>query len=166
MVDPSPGLSRRLRVVQRLPAAIIAEPFEIALLFMCLISGVITLLVSPDNSVKRATPSPFLVVWGGFLCAASVIGISGWVVIGRSQTVPRVNYGRQMERLSMIMFMWASFVWCGSLVSLGWNAMPTATLTAAFGMACGVRAYVIRALIQVHDLSRVEAVRMLRRGAG
>lgn len=150
-------------MVQRLPAAVIAEPFEIALLFMCLLSGVITLLVSPDNSVKRATPGPFLYVWGAFLCSASAVGISGWVVISRSLTVQRVNYGRQMERLSMIMFMWASFVWCGSLVSLGWNAIPTATLTAAFGLACGVRAYVIRALIQVHELSRMEAVRLLRR---
>ncbi|MBD0734021.1 hypothetical protein BGM09_00920 [Streptomyces sp. CBMA29] len=143
----------------------IAEPFEIALLFMCLLSGFITLLVSPDNAVRRATPGPFLYVWGAFLCAASATGISGWVVISRSLTVQRVNYGRQMERLSMIMFMWASFVWCGALVSLGWNAVPTATLTAAFGLACGVRAYVIRALIQVHELSRMEAVRLIRRGA-
>lgn len=164
MSSSSSDLPLRLRVVRRLPAAVVAEPFEILLLFVSLLIGTVTLLVSPENSVKRAMPAPALIAWGAAMCAASVAGFVGWVVISRALTVARRNYGRQLERLAMVIFMWTSLIWAVSLMMVGWRAAPSAAMTLAFGASCGLRAYVIRALIQMHELSRLEAVRLLQRG--
>lgn len=164
MSFPSANMPRRLRIMRRLPGAFVAEPFEVLLIFMTFLTGTVTVLVTPDNAIKAAMPSVFLLFWGISLIAGSVVGTFGWMIISRGVTLSRRNYGRQLERLAMIIYMWACGAWSIALMSYGWRGMATALTTLAFSLACGVRAYVIRALMQVHELNRLEAIRDLRRG--
>lgn len=133
-----PSASNWLR--EHLPAGLLARPGEWFLAVLCILSGLTILTgASHSTSVARLLPPAIYIAWGaclviggaGLCCGLSSYRRSpgGWIVT----RVPCYRLGLRLLGLASGLYA-TSMIWVG-----GANAIPAASITAAFAGMCGVR---------------------------
>lgn len=144
----------RTAPLRYLPRGVLAEPFELFLAGIAVLNGVPLLLSDRVRaaSIEALLPEWLVVAWGLELLLGGLLTAGG--LLGRKPDV---------ERVGLLLLGPAALVY-GLAISLvvGLNGGAVASgITTAFGLACLLRAYVIR-LVREVELASMQETRLQR----
>jgi hypothetical protein len=151
-VDPTHE-KLRIRILQRMPRAVIEDPFEAFLSVLCIFAGLPLILAPPDSSrgaVARLMPGWFVRGWGLTLTVGGALVLLGLFLHGRARngsgtgSVPVRTRGRTIERIGLIVLGYASAIYTIALVVIGgWQGVPAAAIVTAFGLTVATKAFLM-----------------------
>lgn len=141
----------RIRLLQRLPRAMIEDPFEVFLGLLCSLSGIPLLAgQARQGAVDQLMPHWFSRCWGGTLTLGSVLVIFGLFLHGRTRRGPQPSAGpvrtpgRTYERIGLIILGYASAIYAVAITVVGGSkATPAAAIVTVFCFTCATRAFIL-----------------------
>jgi hypothetical protein len=154
----------RLEIVRRLPAAMLGDPFEIFIAFLCFISGVPLAIgnVQPA-SIEESLPRYLAQAWGIGLVVGSGVVLLGAHLAHRelknTRDILSPRRGQEIERLGLLLLGYVAVIYAVAIILVGGIAgVVAASITFGFGLVCWLKAFLIRThiIVQINILTANE----------
>ena len=112
------------------------HPFQVYLLSLALVSGIVQLIGSePPSTLEDNLPETVVLIWSWMLVIGAFLGLSGSLWRKRSYAT-----GLTVERIGLFATGVSAIIYGGFILTLGVPGIVAGAITAGFGWACLIRA--------------------------
>lgn len=121
-----------------------AEPFEVYLALLALVSGPSVLLGLTRPMTLASQVSPWMLrAWGaGLILGAVLTLLARWLIAGAATEHGRESAAR-VEVIAMTIFAGAATMYATSILAIGAAGIPAASFVGGYAAACATRARII-----------------------
>lgn len=143
--------------------AFFAEPFEIYLALLALVSGPTVLLGLTRPSTLARQVSPWMLrAWGAGLVLGAVLTLlARWLIAGAGTEHGKESAAR-IEVIGMTIFAGAATMYATSILAIGAAGIPAGCFVAGYAAACATRARIITNEWRGHRSARARRARVRR----
>lgn len=158
-----PKKSFSIKLLNRLPTYLSAEPYEVWITFGLFFGG-IAALVNPRASgpLGRVLPNWEVYSWGICLIIGSLLTMYGLIASSFSKNEISHRLNREWERLGQLILGIATALWAAIVFTFGAVAISSGLLILFLSFVSFTRAIILKAIEVYTPLSRVDAIKTFK----